>query len=141
MNELLEQVDNPFHNLIVRSFAQSRIVDDQIRAAVLPALNPITRVGAERLLRAIASRRIFDVETLIEIEVLIERIEALIAAETDVVECWDNDPHNVSGSASWTELRQSENAENLRRAERALLNLQMRISAVLDFQNARAAAV
>ena len=141
MNEPHEQADNPIHNLIVQSFAQSRIVASRIRVDVLPELQPMARIGAERLLRAIAKRRIFDDEALVEIQVLIERIAALIEAETDVVECWDNDHHDVSGPSSWAEQRCSKTAEKLRQSERALRDLGELISAVIDHQYAETAAI
>ena len=141
MNAFQERPTRAHHDLLVKSFAQSRIVAANIRADILPVLQPMARTGAERLLRAIAARRIFDGETLVEIEVLIEKIAPLINAGTERVECWENDPHNVSGTASWTELRSSKQAEKLRQSERALRDLGELISAVIDHQYAETAAV
>ncbi len=138
MNAFQERPTRAHHDLLVKSFAQSRIVAANIRADILPVLQPMARTGAERLLRAIAARRIFDGETLVEIEVLIEKIAPLINAGIERVECWENDPHNVSGTASWTELRSSKQAERLRQAERALRDLGEIISAVIDHQYAEA---
>ncbi len=141
MNDPHEQADSSIHNLIVQSFAQSRIVASSIRVDVLPALQPTARIGADRLLRAISKRRIFDDEALVEIKVLIERIAALIAAETEWVECWDNDHHDVSGPSSWTEARCSETEDKLGQADRVLRDLERYILAVLDHRYADAAAI
>ncbi len=124
--------------LTVQSFVQSRVVAACIRADVLPSLQPTARIGAERLLRAIVARRIFNDQILIEIEVLSEKIASVIDAETERVECWDNDPHIVSEPSSWIEVRCSKQAERLLQSKRALCDLGEIISAVIDHQYAEA---
>ena len=141
MNAFQERPTSAHHELLAKSFARSRIVAANIRADILPVLQPMARTGAERLLRAIAARRIFDGEALVEIEVLIEKIAPLINAGTERIKCWENDPHNMSGTASWTELRSSKQAEKLRQSERALRDLGELISAVIDHRYAETAAV
>lgn len=132
MNELGNHHELSVQELLLQAFAQSREVATLIRADLLPVLQPSSRVGAERLLRAIASRRIFDGETCVEIEVLENRIELMVADETEEVTCWDNDPHNMSGPACWTELRRSDAGNSLWRLADALNDLHTLISAVLD---------
>ena len=132
MSELGNYHGLSVQELLLQAFVQSREVAKRIRADLLPALQPSSRIGAERLLRAIASRRIFDGETCVEIEVLANRIELMIADETEEVVCWDNDPHNMSGPACWTELRRSDAGNSLWRLANALNDLHALISSVLD---------
>lgn len=132
MNEPANHDELTFRALLLRTYAQSRQAAECIRADVLPALPPLSRNGAERLLRAIASRRLFNNETLVEIEVLADRIGTMIRAETDEVECWDNDPHDMSGPSCWTELRRTGAGEALSRAVEALGEMNELIHAVLD---------
>jgi hypothetical protein len=132
VNERANHGELTFHELLLRTYEQSRSVAACIRSDVLPELFPSSRLGAERLLRAIASRRIFNGETLVEIEVLTDRIGTMIRAETDEVECWDNDPHDMSGPACWMELHRTEAGEALSRARDALTELDRLIAAVLD---------
>tara|TARA_R100000773_G_C4213566_1_gene112585 strand:- start:583 stop:1008 length:426 start_codon:yes stop_codon:yes gene_type:complete len=132
MNEHANYSDLSFPDLLLRTYAQSRQAATSIRKDVLPALPPLSRNGAERLLRAIAARRLFNNEALVEIEVLAERISSMIDAETDEIECWDNDPHNMSGPAYWTEVRRSKAGDALSRSADALDELNRLIAAVLD---------
>ncbi len=138
MSELGNHHGLSVDELLLQAFAQSREVAARIRADVLPELQPTSRVGAERLLRAIASRRIFEGETCGEIEVLAERIKVMIAVETEEVACWENDPHNMSGPTCWTELRRSDAGNSLCRSADALNDLHTLISAVLDHRAAEA---
>ena len=132
MNKGANLADLTFQELLLRTYAQSRWVATCIRADVLPELPPSSRLGAERLLRSIASRRIFSGGTVVEIEVLTDRINTLVDRETELVDCWDNDPHNMSGPACWTELHRTKVGENLSRARSALNELDRQISTVLD---------
>lgn len=132
MNERANLAELTFHELLLRTYAQSRCVAACIRADVLPELLPSSRLGAERLLRAIASRRIFNGETLVEIEVLADRISAMIDRETETIDCWDSDPHNMSGPVFWTEIRRTKAGDNLSRAKDALTELDRLIAVVLD---------
>lgn len=132
MNERANLAELTFHELLLRTYAQSRCVAACIRADVLPELPPSSRLGAERLLSAIASRRIFNSGTLVEIEVLADRIGSLVNRETEAVDCWVNDPHNMSGPAFWRELHRTEVGKNLSRARDALKELDRLIAAVLD---------
>ena len=132
MNERANHGELTFGALLLQTYAQSREVAACIRADVLGALPPLSGNGAERLLRAIASRRIFNGETLVEIEVLAVRIRTMIDRETETIDCWDNDPHNMSGPALWTEIRRTKAGEDLCRARDALTELDRLIAAVLD---------
>ena len=132
MNERANHAELTFQALLLRTYAHSRQVAACLHADVLPALPPLSRNGADRLLRAIYSKCLFNNGTLVEIEVLADRIKTMIDAETDEVECWDNDPHNMSGPACWMELHRTEAGEALSRARDALTELDRLIAAVLD---------
>ena len=56
----------------------------------------------------------------------------MIERDTEVIDCWDSDPDNMSGPAFWTEIRRTKAGDNLSRAKGALTELDRLIAVVLD---------
>lgn len=125
--------------LVVAANAKARIAATAIRQDVLHHLQPLERTGPKRLLDAIERKKIFEKETLIELDVLNEKLEGIILAGTTEVERWDASVENVSALAVWTERYRTRQAEDIARAFIVLHDLQETLLAVHDLVHAEVA--
>lgn len=125
--------------LAASAFSISRLCATALHADVFPNLKPQDRHGAKRLLARIENRQIFDKESVVELDVLINKLSREIAKGTDVVEVVDNDPCNFSSDAAWKESHRTREAEDMSRALTVLLELQETVHAVHDLMHAEQA--
>src|SRR5690554_2153261 len=103
MTELLPLSYDNIDSLAASALAASRDCATALREDVIPNFKPQERLGPQRLLRAIDHRTIFSKETLIEIEVLIEKMSGKILAGTTTIQRFDADECNVSRPDCWQE--------------------------------------
>lgn len=132
----------PYENLdalIIAANAKARIAATAIRQDVLHHLKPLERTGAKRLLKAIERRMIFEKETLIELDVLNEKLEGIILAGTTEMERWDASEENVSAPAVWIERHRTQQAEDVARAFIVLHDFHETLQAVHDLVQAEVA--
>ncbi|WP_375691452.1 hypothetical protein [Pseudooceanicola sp. LIPI14-2-Ac024] len=138
MTDLLPITYDNIDALAASAFAKSRDVATAIQEDVLHNLKPLERSGPERLLGRIERRRIFDEETLVEIDVLTDRIARLVQEGTTTVEYVDTDECNVT-PAYWTAQRRTREADELGRALMFLYDLHETLLAVHDLMHAERA--
>lgn len=126
-------------SLAAGAFAKSRDCETAIRVDLMHNLKPQDRNAAGRVLSAIKRRNIFDKELVIELDVLMEKIEQLIQDGTTTVERFDADESNVSAPAIWTEQRRTRQAEELSRALLFIWTFHETLLAVHDLMSAERA--
>mgnify|MGYP003652714528 CR=1 FL=1 len=139
---MTEVLPIPYDNIdaiAASAFARSRDCVTAIREDVLHNVKPLDRVGFERLLGAIERRQIFTQDILVELEVQLDCLEALIHQGTTYQEMFDNDPCNVSTTNSWQETRMTDKAKDIGRAFLVLFDFYHTLLAVHDLMHAETA--
>lgn len=136
MTKLLPLSYDNIDSLAASALAASRDCATALREDVIPNLTGQERLGPQRLIRAIDHRMIFSKETLVEIDVLIEKLSTKVLAGTTTVQRFDADESNVSAPACWQETKRTREAEDLGRALVVLLDLQHMVHAVNDLMDA-----
>lgn len=137
MNKPLPITFENIEGLTAEAFADARVSATALRADVIPNLARRDRTGPERLLRAIEGRRVLDDDTLVELDVLIDKLSRLIADGTTEVECADGHEFCFSGNPSWTDTHRSREAEDMARALSVLLAFQASLQVVHDLMQAQ----
>jgi hypothetical protein len=97
------------------------------------------RVGFQRLVDAIETRKIFSQEMVDELVVQSDGLSRQIDGGTTVLSHVDYDECNVSAPACWNEARQTQQAQDCARAFFILLDLHETLMAVHDLMHAETA--
>jgi hypothetical protein len=118
------------------AFATARDCVTVIQQHVLHNIEPLKRVGFERLIKAIEARQILTQEMLVELDVQICFLIRQIDAGTTQHEMYDNDECNVSNSRSWVETHLTQRAHDLNTAVRVLISLQNKANSIQDLLHA-----
>ena len=121
------------------AFAKSRECITAIRMDVLHNIQPLERLGFERLIKAIEARRIFTPEILEELDVQMDFLTREIDKGTTVHQRYDYDECNVSAPACWQERQTTERADELGRAMIMFFDLHETLQAVHDLMHAQEA--
>ncbi|MEI4232762.1 hypothetical protein [Roseovarius sp. D22-M7] len=103
------------------AFAAARRCVTALHQDIIPKLQPRERLGPKRLLSAIEQRRIFETETLIELDVLIEKVSRRIRGGSEHVEQYIADECAAEGGGTITHCQLTPDAEALARALQRLL--------------------
>ena len=119
------------------AFPKSRDCVTAIRLDVLHNIQPLKRVGFERLIKAIEARQIFKPEILEELDVQMDFLTREIGKGTTVHQHRDYDECNVSAPACWQETRTTERADELGRAMIMFFELYETLQAVHDLMHAQ----
>jgi len=119
------------------AFPKSRDCVTAVRLDGLHNIQPLERVGFERLIKAIDARQIFTAEILEELDVQIDFLTREIANGTTVHQHFDYDECNVSAPACWQEKHRTERADELGRAMIMFLDLNETLQAVHDLMHAQ----
>ncbi|MGK7654966.1 hypothetical protein ACSQ76_22015 [Roseovarius sp. B08] len=137
---MINQLPVTFENIegiAAEAFADARICATALREDVVPNLARMERKAPERLIKAIETGQIFDDETLVELDVLINKLSRRIADGTTQVERVDDHPYCFSEDPSWTETHRTCVAEDMSRALTVLLSFHASLQAVHDLMNAQ----
>ena len=97
------------------AFAAGRNCVSALHQDIIPRLQPRERRGATRLLSAIQQRRIFETETLIELDVLIETVSRRIREGTEHFEQYIPDECAAEGGGTITHCQRTPDAKALAR--------------------------
>lgn len=119
-----------------QAFAASRDCVTALNTDIIPNLQPRERSGPKRLIAAIEHRRIFDKETLSELDVLIEKVFRLILDGSTNVEQFVADECHTDGGGTITQLHRAPEAEALARALPFLLEFNQALLDVHDLMHA-----
>lgn len=136
MNEQLPVIFENIEGIAAEAFAHARICATALCEDVIPNLGRMERTGPERLIKTIRNGHIFDNETLVELDVLINKLSHLIADDTTVVERVDDHPFCFSAQPSWTEAHRTRETEDMARALTVLLFFQASLHSVHDLMQA-----
>lgn len=98
------------------AFAASRDCVTALNVDIIPNLQPRERSGPKRLISAIESRRIFEQDTLTELDVLIEKVSHRILDGSENVEQFVADECHIDGGGTITHLHRTSDADALARA-------------------------
>lgn len=139
MNTSIPTAHEDVDALAASAFALARDCDIAIREDVLHNLGPLERTGPGRVLRAIEHHNIFDRELLVEIDVLMGKLDQLIAAGTTEVWHFDASENNVSAPDAWKEHHRNHQAGELSRALVTIRGFRNALLAVHDLMHAERA--
>lgn len=115
-----------------QAFAASRDCVTALNVDIIPNLHPRERTGPKRLISAIENRRIFEQDTLTELDVLIEKVSRRILHGSEQIEQFVADECHTDGGGTVTHHHQTFEAEALARALPFLIELK---EALLDVQD------
>lgn len=118
------------------AFAASRDCATALNRDIIPNLQPRERSGPKRLLSAIERRRIFDSGTLIELDVLIERVSRRIHDGSEYFEQYVADECDATGGGTIRHCQRTPEAEVLARALQVLLVFNQALLDVHDMMHA-----
>lgn len=118
------------------AFAASRDCATALNLDINPNLQPRERSGPKRLLSAIERRRIFDTETLTELDVLIETVSRRIYDGSEYFEQYVADECDATGGGTIRHCQRTPDAEALARGLQFLLVFNQALLDVHDMMNA-----
>lgn len=119
-----------------QAFAASRDCVTALNVDVIPNLQPRERSGPKRLLTAIDRRRIFEYDTLTELELLIDQVSRLVSRGSTQVEQFVADDCHIDGGGILKHWQRTPDAEALARALPLLLEFNEALLDVLDMAHA-----
>lgn len=128
-----------FDNIEFRAaeaFAVSRVCVTALRQDIIPNLQPRERRGAEHMILSIRQRRIFDQETLNELDALIDIVSRRILDGTTTSEQFVADDCHIDGGNVLKHRQRTDEADELSRALPVLLELQNCLHDVFDLMHA-----
>lgn len=118
------------------AFAASRDCVTALNVDIIPNLQPRERSGPKRLISAIESRRIFEQDTLTELDVLIEKVSHRILDGSENVEQFVADECHIDGGGTITHLHRTSDADALARALPLLIEFNETLLDVHDLMHA-----
>jgi hypothetical protein len=138
-HQLLPITYDNIEAIAAAGFAKSRDCITAIRMDVLHNIQPLERVGFERLIKLIEARQIFKPEILEELDVQMDFLTCEIDKGTTVHQHRDYDECNVSAPACWQETQTTQRADELGRAMIMFFELYETLQAVHDLMHAQEA--